>query len=169
MKVVFFHHTLHWCSSQNATCLYLSHSIKYGVERNHNSTSGRNWCEPNLSCCTNAWFNTLLQQCLTNILVIHIKSERGIHRVRVFDSTDSARQITSNRRSEIYWVHFQKQTSRPLQNWVMGDMSPYLDLIARKTHFTVYPSDKAYSHTSTFQIGSAGIHFWRLDVITLTS
>ena len=132
MKVVFFHHALHWCSIQNATCLYLSHSIKYGVERNHNSTSWRNWCEPNLSCCTLVWFNTLLQQCLTNILVIHIKSERGIHRVRVFDSTDSALQITSNLRSEIYRVCFQKQTSRPLQNWVMGDMSPYLDLIAEK-------------------------------------
>ena len=40
---------------------------------------------------------------------------------------------------------------------------------SKKTHFTVYPSDKAYSHTSTFQIGSAGIQFRRLDVITLTS
>ena len=167
--VVFFHHALHWCSIQNATCLYLSHSIKYGVEKNHNSTSWRYRCEPNLSCCTNVRVQLIVTTGSHKYLVHPHQSERGIHRVLVFDSTDSVLQITSNLRSEIYRVCFQKQTSRPLQNWVMGDMSPYLDLIARKTHFTVYPSDKAYSHTSTFQIGSAGIHFWRLYVIILTS
>ena len=107
-------------------------------------------------------FNSLSQQGFTSILFIHISPNAAY-------IADSVLQITFNLRSEIYGVWFQEQTSNRYKNWVTGDMSPYLDLIARKTHSTVYPSDKAYSHTSTFQIGSAGIQFWRLDVITLTS
>ena len=144
----------------------------HGVEGNFYITS-RNKCEPQVpkhvlshECvvqhhCHNS--SALISWLFTSSLDVAYIA------VRVFNYTDSAGHNITNPRSINDWVPFQNQTAWLPWIWVVGDMSSYLDLIAMKPHFPVYPSDKAYCHTNTFQIGSAGIHTWRSDVITSVS